>query len=477
MEIGRKDVVWNFIATTMRVASGVIVLPLVLRLLSKEEVGLWNIFLIIGSLATLLDFGFSSSFSRNITYIFSGVKELKPTGYSTIAETDKSIDYNLLKSVISAMRRYYGILALTFLFLFIVASPFYLSHVLLPKYTGNKIEIWLAWFTYGILVAYQLYTYYFSSLLVGRGFIKKNLQITIIGQASRILSSIIFLLLGFGIISLVIGQLVSDIVNRILCYTAFYDKNIKVELKQATSIPVAEIMKIMTPNAVRIGVTTIGWFLFNKLIVLIAPVYLTLPQIGSYGTTKQIVELIISFGSLWFSTYYTKITQHRVSDNMYELKRMYIKSKIIQVAVFAACGAGFIFLGPILLTLIHSKTQLLPSAMIFVFLLFAYLDSNQSISSSLLLSGNEVPFMKSALFTGIITICLLFTFLNATTIGVWSMILAPGISQLLYQDWKWPKIVRKKLHIKASDYWSELLRLTKSTINQLNTKIHVIFEK
>ena len=297
MQIGKKDVIWNFIATTMRVASGLIVLPLVLHLLSKDEVGLWNIFLIIGSLATLLDFGFSNAFSRNITYIFSGVKELKSSGYVAVEENDKTVNYGLLKSVISAMRRYYGILALVFLALFVVVSPFYLSAVL-AKYTGNKNEIWFAWFTYGVLVAYQLYTYYYSSLLVGRGLIKRNLQIIIVGQASRIISSIIFLLLGFGLISLVIGQFVSDIVNRVLCYIAFYDSEIKQKIKESIAIPVGEIMQVMTPNAIKIGVTTIGWFLFNKLIVLIAPLYLTLSQIGSFGTTKQFVELIVSFGAM-----------------------------------------------------------------------------------------------------------------------------------------------------------------------------------
>lgn len=477
MEIGKKDVIWNLVATTMRVASGVIVLPLVLHLLSKDEVGLWNIFLVIGSLAALLDFGFSNSFSRNITYIFSGVKELRAKGYTSTNNDDKSVDYNLLKSVISAMRRYYGILALVFLFLFIIISPFYLSYVLLPKYPGNKTEIWIAWFTYGVLVAYQLYTYYYSSLLVGRGLIKRNLQITIVGQASRILSSIVFLLLGFGIISLVIGQLVSDIVNRILCYVAFYDKDIKTKLKLSISIPVAEIMKVMTPNAIKIGVTTIGWFLFNKLIVLIAPLYLTLSQIGSYGTTKQIIELIVSFGGLWFSTYYPKITHHRVNDNLFHLKRMYIKSKIIQITIFIICGAGFIFIGPLLLTLIHSKTQLLPSLMILIFLIFAFLDSNQSISSSLLLSGNEVPFMKSALFTGVLTVIILMIMLNFTSAGVWSMILAPGVSQLIYQDWKWPKTVRNNLQITTKDYLSELIRLIKSTQTQISKRIYAIYKK
>ena len=466
MQIGKKDVIWNFIATTMRVASGLIVLPLVLHLLSKDEVGLWNIFLIIGSLATLLDFGFSNAFSRNITYIFSGVKELKSSGYVAVEENDKTVNYGLLKSVISAMRRYYGILALVFLALFVVVSPFYLSAVL-AKYTGNKNEIWFAWFTYGVLVAYQLYTYYYSSLLVGRGLIKRNLQIIIVGQASRIISSIIFLLLGFGLISLVIGQFVSDIVNRVLCYIAFYDSEIKQKIKESIAIPVGEIMKVMTPNAIKIGVTTIGWFLFNKLIVLIAPLYLTLSQIGSFGTTKQFVELIVSFGAMWFSTYYPKITNHRVTDNLFHLKRMYVKSKLIQLAIFIVFGIGFIAIGPYLLTLIHSKTQLLSSLMILSLLFFAYLDSNQSIASSLLLSGNEVPFMKSALFTGILTVSLLFALLHFTHLGIWCLILAPGISQLVYQDWKWPKTVKKDLEIKFKDYWFELIRLFESLLTQI----------
>ena len=470
MQIGKKDVIWNFVATTMRVASGLIVLPLVLHLLPSEEVGLWNIFLIIGSLAALLDFGFSNSFSRNITYIFSGVKELKITGYTVVAENDKSIDYGLLKSVISSMRRYYGILALVFLVLFFAVSPIYLTTVL-GKYSGNKSEVWFAWFTYGVLVAYQLYTYYYSSLLIGRGLIKKNLQITIIGQASRIISSIIFLLLGFGLISLVIGQLVSDIVNRILCYIAFYDSEIKQRIKESVSIPVKEIMKIMTPNAVKIGITTIGMFLVNKLIVLIAPLFLSLSQIGSYGTTKQIIDLIVSFGALWFSTYYPKITHHRVNDNLFHLKRMYIKSRLILLGVFLLCGIGFIIAGPFLLNLIHSKTQLLPTLMIFALLIFAYLDSIQSISISLLLSGNEVPFMKSALLTGFMSISILFLLFYFTTIGIWGLILAPGISQLVYQDWKWPKLVKRNLRIKFNDYWIELIRLIESAINQLKSKI------
>ena len=77
---------WNYAATIMRVLSGIIILPITLRLLPPEEMGLWAIFLSLTTITSLLDFGFASSFARNVTYVFSGVKELKANGYGEVEE-------------------------------------------------------------------------------------------------------------------------------------------------------------------------------------------------------------------------------------------------------------------------------------------------------------------------------------------------------------------------------------------------------
>lgn len=452
MQIGKKDVIWNFAATFMRIASGIIVLPLVLRLLPSQEVGLWNIFLAIGSLATLLDFGFSNAFTRNVTYIFSGVKTLQATGFVAVDEHDKSIDYGLLKSVIAAMRRYYGILAGLFLILFLAASPFYLSAVL-KKYTGDANEVWIAWFTYGVLVAYQLYTYYYSSILTGRGLVKRSQQIVIIGQASRIIISVICLLAGFGLMSLVVGQLTSDVVNRVLCYRTFYDKGMKQNMKVKCEISVKEVMHIMSPNAIKIGITTLGSFFINKVVMFIAPLYLSLSDIASFGTTKQMIDLIISLGGIWMGTYYPKIISYRVNNETDNVKRLYIKSKLNLIASFVICGLGLIVAGPPVLEFIHAKTHLLPTAMIFVFLIISFLDANHGMASTILLTKNEVPFMKAVIFSGLAVLVLLYLSLNFTNLEIWGMILAPGIAQAVYQNWKWPLLVKGELHVRLKDYW------------------------
>ena len=352
------------------------------------------------------------------------------------------------------MRRFYGIIAVVFLFIFFAASPFYLTRVLRDYHGGTDQKvIWISWFIYGVLVAYQLYTYYYSSLLIGRGMVKKQQQIYVVGQSFRIGASIVLLMMGYGIVSMVVGQLISDIFTRVLSYNAFYDKVIKSKLKAAIASPVKEIIKIMSPNATRIGITTLGWFLTSKIIIIVAPLLsISLSTVGSYGITMTMVSLIMSLSTLWSSTFYPKLTLYRVNNLHEDLKRVYIKGQLAMIAVFIICGAGLLLVGPPLLHIFKSNTQLLPSFMIIIILFVAMLESNFGLASSFILTGNQVPYMKSSILTGIISQVLLLSMLKFTTLGTWAMIIAPAIAACIYQNWKWPLEAHKQLKLTFNDY-------------------------
>jgi O-antigen/teichoic acid export membrane protein len=465
MQIGRKDLVWNFAGTFMRVASGLIVLPPVLHSFSKDEYGLWIIFVTVGSIATLFDFGFNSTFGRNITYIFSGVKTLQSKGYIAVPENDKSIDYNLLKSTIVAIKKYYTIVAGLFLALFLTVGTFYFS-LLLQKYRGNHSTTWIAWILFGILIAYQLYTYYYYALLAGRGQIKRSQQAIITGQSVRIVIIYVMVLLNFGLIALVVGQIVGDLVIRTMNYLFFYDKNTKAQLDSAVVSNIKEIMKMMIPNAARMGITTLGSFLVVNSITFIAPLFLSLADIGSYGLTKLMIDMITALGLLWFSTFYPKLTYHRVNNESVHLKRMYIKGKLSMLLAFLILGTGLAVLAPWLLSLFQSQTHLLSSAMLVAFLIVAYFDANQVLSIRMLVTKNEVPFAKAAIITGIATVLLLYLGLKFTHLGVWAMILAPGIAQMVYQNWKWSLVVIKDMKIIPKDYILVIKTIWKENIKK-----------
>ena len=99
ISVGKSDIIWSYIAKFLGIASGLLVLPFILNRLTAEEMGLNYLMLTIGSMVSLLDFGFSPQFGRNITYVFSGAKELAKEGFSK-KEVDSKPSYRLVATVI-----------------------------------------------------------------------------------------------------------------------------------------------------------------------------------------------------------------------------------------------------------------------------------------------------------------------------------------------------------------------------------------
>ena len=104
-----------------------------------------------------------------------------------------------------------------------------------------------------------------------------------------------------------------------------------------------------------------------------------------------------------------------------------------------------------------NKTQLMSQLLISLAIVVSFLETNHSIAASILLSKNEVPFFKTSLLFGSITILLLLFFFQFNIMGLMVMVVAPGIAQGIYQNWKWPLEVAKELEIKKIDLSKAIL--------------------
>jgi O-antigen/teichoic acid export membrane protein len=431
--------------------SGVFILPFSLRMFPSEEMGIWQIFLQFITITTLLDFGFSSSFSRNVTYVFSGAKEFRKAGIETA--TGEEVDYGLLKSLLRATRFLYGVLALVFLLLFTVGGSLYLHSILIAKsYSGNATDVWVAWLLLGAALAYELYTYYYYAMLTGRGKVQTTQKIIVVSHTVRILVTIALLLADLKLLALVLGILVSDLVSRTLANRAFYNKEIKSQLAVAMpTVSIKRTLRILAPNSFKVGVVSLGVFLRQKAILLIAPYFLPLPVIASFGVSKQIVDMIMGVGNAWWGTFYPQATQYSVQNRKDDLKRQYIKAIGAAILTFAVLGAAFVLIGDEVLTFFKSQTLLLNGYCLVALLLVAFLDLNQAISSGFLLVRNEAPFYKSNLVAGALTVLFLWLMLQFTSLGVWSLILSSGLAMSLHLFWKWPLVVIRNLQVRPQD--------------------------
>ena len=456
MEIGKKDIYWNYAATFLKIAASVLLMPLILKKLPSEEVGIWSVFITITAFSNLLDFGFSPSFTRNVSYIFSGVKSLKATGYEIVtSDTVGKVDFGLLKGTITAMRWLYLRMSIVLLVILSTLGSFYI-YSLLNNYKGNHNEVYIAWTLLCIINTYNLYTLYYDSLLQGKGLIKRSKQIIIIGQTSYILVAAVMILMGYGLIAIVSAQLVSVVIIRWLSYKSFFNRETKSALNSVESRPWKEIISAISPNAIKIGLTTLGSFIIQKSSIIIGSLYLSLNEIGSYGITTQLISVIAVLAVIYPMTFQPKIAQLRIENKTKAIKSLYIKGQILLLVTFLFCGFVFIFAGDWTLHLIHSQTELLPPLMIFVATVISFLENNHAIAGNILLSKNEVPFFKASLLSGAFNIILLFLFFRFTTLNIWAMILAPGIAQGVYQNWKWPYEVMKDIQITRKDVYRSI---------------------
>lgn len=104
MNIGHSEIYWNYTASLLKIAGTILLLPIILRMLPSETVAIWSIFMTVTSLVVLVDFGFNSSFARNVTYVFSGINQLQSKGIISVDISENSVNYGLLKGIIIAMR-------------------------------------------------------------------------------------------------------------------------------------------------------------------------------------------------------------------------------------------------------------------------------------------------------------------------------------------------------------------------------------
>ncbi|MEI6576785.1 MAG: O-unit flippase-like protein [Bacteroidota bacterium] len=460
IQIGRKDIFWNYGATFLKIASSILLLPFVLRTMPSEKVGIWSIFMTITAFSTLLDFGFSSSFTRNVTYVFSGVRNLKVKGFEYAVSENQIVDYGLLKGVITAMRWFYLRMSIILFFILSTLGTFYIFS-LLRSYKGDHQEVYFAWVLLCFINTYNLYTQYYDSLLQGKGLVKRSKQIVIVGQTVYFLIATILIMSGFGLVAVISAQVSSVIIIRWLAYHSFFTMDLKHRLNMVLPRPPKEVLKAIYPNALKIGLTSLGAFVVQRSAIIIGSLYLPLEVIATYSITIQLISVIASLAGIYTLTYQPKMAQLRVDSNSYAIKTLYLKGQIVFLMTYILGGISLLIFGELALNFVGSQTKLLPSIIVLVALIISLLENNHGIAGAILLTNNEVPFFKASLLAGAITICILIVMFYYTNVNIWAMILAPGIAHL-YNNFKWPYEVIKQLNISLKDIAKSYFNLNNS---------------
>lgn len=457
--IGRKDIAWSYASTIFMVGAGVLLMPFILNKMSAETVGIWNIFQTITLLVMILDFGFRPSFARNVSYILSGANHLLREGVENVDTTQSvQINYPLLKGALKAMRLLYKWLAIGAFAILSTAGTAYFLYIL-NKYTGNHQDAIIAWILLIAINCYNLYTLYYDALLLGKGYIKRSQQISILAQAIYLIVAISLIYAGLGLTAIVSAQLLSTIIRRVVMYHVFFTSEMKTALSAVEEQDSHAILSAIYPNAIKVGLTQLGGFFVTRSAIFIGSAFLSLEAIACYGITIQVMDILSRCATVYYQTISPKLAQYRTENNWTALRQSYIINVLSLVATFVVLGTLWIFLGDWALGIIHSQTSFVPISMLVVMLVINLLEQNHATAAGFIMADNRIPFFIPSLASGAATIILLLLFLYVPTLPVplcivhcppsidktWALILAPGIAQLAYQNWKWPSVIIKEL--------------------------------
>lgn len=442
VDVTRKDLFWGYTALFFKTAAGIVLLPFILKLLPADQVGIWNLFLAIQGFMLLLDFGFQPTFMRNVSYLFNGAKSLRREGIDPEEAPLGEPNYPLLKRAVRTMRLFYGLISAAAALLLLTAGTWYIGRMAreLPE-AGSVLA---AWHVFALAIVLEFYFSYYNALLSGRGYIAQANQTLIGSRMTFLVGAAVSLMLGYGLVGVACSYLAGAVVGRVMSVRYFYDADLKDRLRRCVP-PRENLFPVLWYNARKAGLSSLGSFCIQQGNTLMLPFFVSLSVVGSYGLAVSVTGITQSLSQLYLTLHLPVLYKYRVHHDTAAVRSVFAQALFIFVLVFTALAAGVLSVGNPLLVLIRSNILLLPLVPMALMFLFRLLETNHAMASVLITTENRIPYLKASLVSGFSTLLLGFLFLRFTSLGVTGVILAAGLVQLCYNNWKWPLEVARGL--------------------------------
>ncbi len=445
----KKDVVWNYMAIFFNMGAGVIVLPIILHFLDANEIGLYYLMLTISSMVALIDFGFAPQIGRNITYALSGAKHIEREGLHEIPNSGPN--YRLLATVIGAAKFIYRRLSILVLVLMLTLGTCYIHHVT-HGFLDVDNSLWI-WLVFCFSNFFNVYFIYYRSLLTGSGKIYESSVSIILSKLAYISTCSLLVVLGFGLISIVIANIVSPIVLFVYSHKNFYTQDVKMLLPK--DIQHEEKKVAITGiwfNARRLGINQLGAFAILKLNLFLVGLFLPLSVVGSFGILTQVVPALSAVAAALFNSFLPQIASLQVAHNKTEIARKLSVTVVTYWLMMIIGGMVMVFLLPRILQVISSNAETPPTLITVLYLVVMMLEGNHTMFSTVIVTSNKVPFVAAGLISGLLIGLFMLLSLCFTSLGLLGVVLAQGIVQLSYNNWRWPKYVLDDLDVKLFEF-------------------------
>lgn len=409
-----------------------------LKILPQAQGSLWLMFLSMVILVNLFDFGLSPTIIRNVSYVIAGAQRLSRNSLDEIKFGD-TVSFPLLGRLIFDIRKIYKKLTSLAAIVFFLFGSLYFYHV-----TPSTIlqEVMVSWWLFSAGLLFSLFYLYYTPVLSGLGEIQYGNLSNVYGRLSWLVFSLMFIPMGLNLINLSLSFLLSIFITRFSCIY-YYNKNKHIKEVKKKEIEIASTIPYISGSAIKLGLATMGSVIINRAPIIIAGIAFSLNLAGAFTLTMQIFLAIISVSNVYLAIKIPQLSQLVIKSDRFAVRALVIKIIIRSILLYLLGVAFFVLFSDVIIKLTGAKIGFLDREYILILSVVFLLDLNHNICASILTTGNKIPFVIPVLASGCLITLLGWVLSVPMHMGVIGLILAQGIVQLAYNNWKWPLMVYK----------------------------------
>ncbi|AYE52407.1 hypothetical protein OEA_22510 [Priestia megaterium NCT-2] len=441
INITKSDVRWSYLSLFLSNGINILLLPGILAYLTSAEVGLWYTFTAVYGLVSILDFGFMTTLSRNVTFVWDGADSINSSGF-TQPSKGGTPNYKLFIKLFKTTRAFYFFLGLIIFVFLMTGGSLYIHSISNGQLPWDMVIV--SWLLYAVSIFLNMIFAYWNPILKGIGAIKQNQQILVFTKVTQLVLTFVALLTGAGLIGVSAAYLISVIVNRLLANKMFYDyednqERIKPLLKDKIDRKeYKDIVMKLLPNTYKQALISISNYINLRSTSLISSAFLGLTVTASLGFVLQVVSIIAAIANTFFNTFLPKFSSYRVNHKYTLLEITFKKAILINNLIMIISFIIIIVAGDFILNLLHSNIELLSWPYLLVVMLYMFLYNNHSIYATFIGTKNELPHYRAFIISSVVILTLQLSLMYILTPNIWSLIIPILIVQLLYNNWKWP---------------------------------------
>lgn len=422
---------WSWVYNGVRLANAVLIAPLLFRKLSEADYGMFTNFWVVAAIVPMVDFGFSVSIGRFVSYAMGGADTIASTG--TAGKASGGPNYVLVWQLLHATQRLYRWLSIV---AFVVIGG--IGTIMVAWRINETVHPLWTWVAWGVMICSSVLDIYFgwwNTFLQGMNQVRFSARLGALANMLRLALALVLLLLGLGLLALPMATLVSSLWLRQSARKRCLELLRPHEI--TTKSEVLPLLRKIWPNTWRMGIHLLSGCFRNLVFVLICNRIFDLAVVGSLGFSMQITAAISGISAVWTAVKWPIVGQQLARQEYAAVRKTLWNRYCLQFLTFSCMTVVLIPTAPVWVNWISSGKHALPIPWLALLALNAFLDLQFTFWTTLICLDNRLPFLWPTVLTNVSAVVLLLVLLNATSLGVNALVLAPLIAGLAFNYWYW----------------------------------------